>query len=302
MFARLDNNKRLLQSFQLLHRKLECRAYTSVLDLAHDLTSLFRSVPGLEAASDFFDAQEILFNIPGRDDSLDENQKETMRLAKKIFKGIQQLLREAMLQEAGLIEKLRNEDLDRLSSLSDKEIAQYLQDTQHPTPLLNASSHQQADGDVRMKDDTSDCRSLQHTEHKADGVDRQSSFHDAQTVITNGGYVPSIKVDHEANGSSAAGAQNAAQFRGALGFLGSGGIPWYQQNFNPEGTIVHEERWTGPEVLRGMSEELSEMDDEELQGLGLEHEDEHMPTNLKGGGEVQPPNRMAVRALRSGRR
>ena len=32
--------------------------------------------------------------------------------------------------------------------------------------------------------------------------------------------------------------------------------------------MIHEERWTGPEVLRGLSEELSEMDEEELQGLG----------------------------------
>lgn len=47
-----------------------------------------------------------------------------------------------------------------------------------------------------------------------------------------------------------------------------GGIPWYVAQFDPEGTTVYEERWTGPEVLRDMSEELSEMDEDELQGLG----------------------------------
>lgn len=47
-----------------------------------------------------------------------------------------------------------------------------------------------------------------------------------------------------------------------------GGIPWYVEQFDPDGTTTHEERWTGPEVLREMSEELSEMDEEELQGLG----------------------------------
>ncbi len=50
--------------------------------------------------------------------------------------------------------------------------------------------------------------------------------------------------------------------------LVQGGIPWYVEQFDPDGTTIHEERWTGPEVLREMSEELSEMDEEELQGLG----------------------------------
>ncbi len=47
-----------------------------------------------------------------------------------------------------------------------------------------------------------------------------------------------------------------------------GGIPWYIEPFDPDGTTVHEERWTGPEVLREMSEELTDIDDEELLGLG----------------------------------
>jgi NuA3 HAT complex component NTO1 len=50
--------------------------------------------------------------------------------------------------------------------------------------------------------------------------------------------------------------------------LVQGGIPWYVEQFDPDGTTIYEERWTGPEVLREMSEELSEMDEEELQGLG----------------------------------
>ncbi len=46
-----------------------------------------------------------------------------------------------------------------------------------------------------------------------------------------------------------------------------GGIPWYMDPFDPIGTTIHEERWTGRDVVRSMSEELSDMDDEELQGL-----------------------------------
>jgi NuA3 HAT complex component NTO1 len=54
--------------------------------------------------------------------------------------------------------------------------------------------------------------------------------------------------------------------------LSHGGIPWYLEPFDPHGTTIYEERWTGREVLRGMSEELSELDDEELRELVGEKE------------------------------
>ena len=70
--------------------------------------------------------------------------------------------------------------------------------------------------------------------------------------------------------------------------LVQGGIPWYVEQFDPDGTTVHEERWTGPEVLREMSEELSEMDEEELQGLGGKAFDEAGKENAVGVGSVDP--------------
>jgi NuA3 HAT complex component NTO1 len=49
--------------------------------------------------------------------------------------------------------------------------------------------------------------------------------------------------------------------------LSQGGILWYMQPFDPVGTTIHEERWTGRDVMRGMSEELSELDEDELKDL-----------------------------------
>lgn len=49
--------------------------------------------------------------------------------------------------------------------------------------------------------------------------------------------------------------------------LEQGGIQWYMQPFDPIGTTIHEERWTGRDVMRGMSEELSELDEDELKDL-----------------------------------
>ncbi|KAE8149049.1 enhancer of polycomb-like-domain-containing protein [Aspergillus avenaceus] len=59
-----------------------------------------------------------------------------------------------------------------------------------------------------------------------------------------------------------------ASFKGDRQFpLAQGGIQWYMQPFDPIGTTIHEERWTGRDVMRGMSEELSELDEEELKDL-----------------------------------
>ena len=48
-----------------------------------------------------------------------------------------------------------------------------------------------------------------------------------------------------------------------------GGVPWYLTPFDPEGTTVYAERYTGRAVLREMSEELSDMDDETLTELAV---------------------------------
>ncbi|MCJ1313743.1 nuA3 HAT complex component nto1 [Agyrium rufum] len=51
--------------------------------------------------------------------------------------------------------------------------------------------------------------------------------------------------------------------------LSVGGIPWYMTPFDPKGTTVFEERWTGRDVAGEMSEELSEVDEEELDEMDI---------------------------------
>jgi NuA3 HAT complex component NTO1 len=63
--------------------------------------------------------------------------------------------------------------------------------------------------------------------------------------------------------------------------LSNGGIPWYMDTFDPDGSTIQEERWTGRELVRGMSEELSDMEDEELSGLM----DVEISEEVRKGGE-----------------
>jgi NuA3 HAT complex component NTO1 len=76
--------------------------------------------------------------------------------------------------------------------------------------------------------------------------------------VSNGG-------PNSTNGLESAGADSAAS-------LTDGGIPWYLKSFDPIGTTIGELQWTGRDVVRSMSEELSEIDDDELTGMGAEME------------------------------
>lgn len=63
--------------------------------------------------------------------------------------------------------------------------------------------------------------------------------------------------------------------------LTKGGVPWYIKDFDPEAK-AQEEQWTGRDVAQ--SEELSDMDDEQLRGLGADvHGGDSGETALAGG-------------------
>ncbi|KAI0014074.1 bromodomain and PHD finger-containing protein [Xylariaceae sp. FL0662B] len=75
--------------------------------------------------------------------------------------------------------------------------------------------------------------------------------------------------------SSQPGPPTPPQSNGSLGrqpadALTEGGIVWYLQDFEPEGTSAVQEHWPGREAVRSLSEELTELDDEELKGLGVD--------------------------------
>ncbi|KAL7626293.1 hypothetical protein AAE478_003064 [Parahypoxylon ruwenzoriense] len=65
------------------------------------------------------------------------------------------------------------------------------------------------------------------------------------------------------------------QSNGSLGrqptdSLTDGGVVWYLQDFEPEGTSAVQEQWQGRDAVRSLSEELTEIDEDELKGLGVE--------------------------------
>ena len=93
----------------------------------------------------------------------------------------------------------------------------------------------------------------------------------ADTPPGTNGYVP-------VSNPTQAGPLTPPQSNGSLGrgptdTLTEGGIPWYLKPFDIEGTTAVEEQWAGRDALRALSEELTDMDDDELNDLEFNVED-----------------------------
>ncbi|KAK1756181.1 hypothetical protein QBC47DRAFT_379330 [Echria macrotheca] len=56
--------------------------------------------------------------------------------------------------------------------------------------------------------------------------------------------------------------------------LSDGGVAWYLQGFELQGTSAVEEQWTGREAVRSLSEELTDMDDDALKDLEFDVDDD----------------------------
>jgi NuA3 HAT complex component NTO1 len=92
---------------------------------------------------------------------------------------------------------------------------------------------------------------------------------DSQTPPgTDGAYVALARPDQ-------AGPPTPPQSNGSLGKvsvdpLSEGGIFWHLKAFQPKGTSVLAEQWPGRDAIRMLSEDLTDLDDDELKGLGVD--------------------------------
>jgi NuA3 HAT complex component NTO1 len=274
-----------------VRRRLEERFYTSVSTFSADLANVFASEIGVQPAED---TAELQLQISGRAPELSLEQREKRKLAKRIIKSIQPALEDAIRRESELNGKpfekeLKELDLILESSMLSRRVSltdgSTEQDSSHhdnfvdvDTPVTKAEPNDEA-RDVDMDEQAPDVDMVDFNS-KDDRVNQDNA---AKGNARNPSHLPPPAV----NGIAEKGHESVSlylpvqfaslergQLTPPLSFQGDpqlplaqGGIQWYMQPFDPSGTIIHEERWTGRDVMRSMSEELSELDEDELKDL-----------------------------------
>ena len=219
------------------------------------------------------------------------DQKDRRKLAKRIVKAVQPMLEDATRKEAQLggkpFEKelreldliLENSLLSRRGSLAasfdeDIDMTDKVDDElDKPASLPRVNGviqHGKAEKGA-TEASSSSLRSTETGGPAAAGGRGETEGMDLMAVSTNGDGANALHADGSPQTSSSRHRMPPtppmSSEEDLLAPLSFGGIPWYLEPFDPVGTTIHEERWTGREVVRGMSEELSELDEDELKGL-----------------------------------
>lgn len=229
--------------------------------------------------------------------ALTQEQKDLKRLAKRIVKAVKEPLEEAMKKEADirgieLEEQLRKLDqMGLFASANSKALDDGEDDMEtirsrrrtgsDASAVAGASPGNHTNDDVDMPD-----ADAQPTGQRSPALnDKQqppyqaashaSSMPDRSTKGRGGKATgplspPASHASSAGNGGSAsASGDSHKSSEDAHDVFAQGGVPWYLEPFDPVGTTIHDERYTGRAVLRAMSEELSDMDEDTLTELAV---------------------------------
>lgn len=240
--------------------------------------------------------------------SLTQEQKDLKRITKRIIKPVKELLEVATRKEAELRGRELEEEIRKLDSMGifasavtktlggdgDEEMEpskKRRRSGSEASAVAGASPEGQAHGDTEMPDadgpadeavlhvnvaGNNDTVAVSGKKRRPASKAPSHASSAAEHAPANKGSHPTAPLSPPISRSSSAPNGAAHSISGeseSHDVFAQGGVPWYLEPFDPRGTTIHEERYTGREVLRDMSEELSDMDEDTL-------------TELAGSGEA----------------
>lgn len=216
--------------------------------------------------------------ISGRAPELTLEQREKRTLAKRIIKAIQPALEDAIRKESELSRKPFENELKDLDSMLGKTVQldraspEAVQVDQVGSEVPNGIGHKLENEDEHATSPKPEAQTTaysampdaDHAQALEPSVEGQGTTEEAVAVNGETKDVPSTEpaVPQKRPLTPPLASQDDPSLP-----LAAGGIQWYLEPFDPIGTTIHEERWTGRDVMRGMSEELSELDEDEMKDL-----------------------------------
>ena len=287
MTRRLDEKTRYFKiGLDTLTLRLRERYYTSVSEFSTAFSAviserLLDNAANKDTSGDIEAISTHLNELkPGtaQHSALTQEQKDIKRLAKRILKAVKEPLEDAVRKEAELKGLERDEVMKRLDALPIFAATKALELETDPSPIKKSSKHRRSASDVSAvpgaspEDEDEEMADASATKEEipprrtgkkstptseAPGS-RASSRHSKSASLSK----PVAATEPISPPTSSAGSADSSAEPADVG-----GVPWYLEHFDPVGTTLHEERYTGREVLRGMSEELSDMDEDTLTEL-----------------------------------
>ncbi|KAK0825658.1 hypothetical protein LTR73_006812 [Friedmanniomyces endolithicus] len=302
-----EKTRTFTAGFDEIALRLRERFYTSVQDFSRDFSAVVSKVLARyqdheeTADADIEAIHNQLYEVkPGTAEhhALSQEQKEIKKLAKRIVKAVKEPLEDALRKEAELKGREHEEAIRKLDSMGifasekDVELDELGEDgnmagKRRSNSDLSAVAGA-ADGDAEMRDADDE-----PTDDPATQLNPAATL-PASTRKPNPASKSTRHTSPHRNSISAAATTRSEKPTEPLSppistdslivtaklttepatvpdtdVFAQGGVPWYLSPFDPVGTTVHEERYTGREVLRDMTEELSDMDEVTLTELGV---------------------------------
>ena len=263
---------------------LDEKFYTSVQAFNEDLVTVLSTKIDFAPIASVGDAEQEMNKVAHS--TLTSEQKEMKKLVRRIIKGVQPLSEEALRKEADLagrpcekfpdLEILLEQKLQRRSGvLSVDEDAQPTTEGRSTSGDARVNGSETEEGIKKSNetqfaptpDEIATDHHAVHDEAADEAAIAAQLGQDAMYAASRGPPGDAMDMDHKSSSDRAEPLTPPRSEKNLLNPLVHGGIPWYLETFDIHGTTVHDERYTGREVLRAMSEELSELDDDELNGL-----------------------------------
>ncbi|QIW97228.1 hypothetical protein AMS68_002746 [Peltaster fructicola] len=307
-----EKNNMFAAEFEHLAERLRERYYTSVAQFSKDfglvLSNKLASTAKGTIARNEHDADVVSVHNQLNDvgpraaqnSALSHEQKEAKKMAKRIVKAIKEPLEDAMRKEADLRRLDGDENIRRLDSLplfasTDGVKEEEPQNGKHrprsSTIKSKAGRNLDQDGDEEMLD--ADVPLKQEDGGPA-SVASTASGNAKAARRTTGKAKPAEPLSPPISLSSANIQQNGESSLQHDTFA-QGGVPWYLESFQPNGTEVHQEQYNGRDVLRAMSEELSDMDEDTLTELATNNNSPVKENGTRAAKKKQPAKKAAVR-------
>lgn len=271
--------------------------------------------------------------------ALTQEQKDMKRLAKRILKAVKEPIEEATRKETELRGTVLEEEMRKLDAMGifaasksleiegEDEAAPKANGKKRSASNVSATAGaspededvEMADADERKdeavihlnvagKNDTIPIPAKKNTPASQAASCASSSHghshHTRHSSNANGVQVPTEPLSPPI---STEGSSHPRSTTDPADVFANGGVPWYLEPFDPDGTTIHEERWTGRDVLDRMSEELSDMDEDTLtelavNGVGDTPRKGSGAGSVAGGGSGGGGSKSAKKPKRKGRR